>query len=328
MKPKIVLYKALPEAELARLRDRFEVSAFDGIGPHNRADFMAALTEAEGLIGASAPVTTEMLAQAPRLRAVSTISVGIDQFDLATLNQRRIALMHTPSVLTETTADTLFALVIATARRVVELSNLVRDGRWQGSIGPEHFGVDVHGKTMGIIGMGRIGYALAKRARLGFDMKINYYNRSPHQQAEAQLDATRMSLDALLAEADFVCLVLPLTPGTERFIGREQFALMKPDAIFINGSRGKVVDEPALIQALQERRIRAAGLDVFEVEPLPGSSPLCRLDNAVLLPHIGSATHETRLAMVRCAVDNLIAALDGDLGRNCANAAAVFPPQG
>ena len=326
MKKKVILYKSIPEAELARLNHHFNVHFFDGITSHNHAEVLIALSDAEGLIGASKPINEALLKHAPRLKACSTISVGLDQFDVDYLNQRDIALMHTPSVLTETTADTIFTLLMCSARRGVELSNMVREGQWQRSIGSEHYGVNIYGKTIGIIGMGRIGYALAKRAHLGFDMPVHYFNLSANEKADSELNAQQMSLEEVLKTADFVCSVLPLTKETEKLIGAEQFTMMKPSAIFINGSRGKIVDEVAMIDALEKKQILAVGLDVFEVEPLPASSPLCQLDNATLFPHIGSATHETRNAMVTCAVDNLIAALNGDLSHNCANRYEIRQP--
>lgn len=182
--------------------------------------------------------------------------------------------------------------------------------------------MNVNAKTLGILGMGRIGQAVARRARLGFGMNILYFNRSPVPAAEAAFDARRLPLDDLLAQSDFVCVVLPLTSATERLIGAREFALMKPSAIFVNGARGRIVDEAALIEALRNGTIHAAGLDVFEREPLPPDSPLLAMENVVALPHIGSATHETRLAMSRLAVENLVAALDGK-PQNVVNRAAI-----
>jgi phosphogluconate 2-dehydrogenase len=222
-------------------------------------------------------------------------------------------------VLTETTADTGFALILATARRVVELANMVRGGHWHRSIGPAHFGTDVHGKTLGIIGMGRIGEALAQRGHFGFGMPVIYHSQSRKPAVEARFDAQYRSLEDLLRQADFICLTLPLTAQTEGLIGAEQFALMRPESIFINISRGKVVDEAAMIDALRHNRIRAAGLDVFEREPLNHDSPLLQLNNVVATPHMGSATHETREAMARCAVENLLAALTGEKPANLVN---------
>jgi len=325
MKPKIVLYKPLPELQRQRLEEKFYVTAFNSVNEENRAEFMAALEVAEGVIGAGDYMGPEVLQHAKKLRAASTISVGTDQFDLEYLASRNIPLMHTPNVLNDTTADTMFLLMMCAARRAVELSNMARKGEWKGSIGSEYFGTDVYGKTLGIVGMGRIGYALARRAHLGFDMNIQYYNRSQNEQAETQLGAIRKSLNDVLESSDFICVMVPLTEETKGLIGQPEFKLMKKSAIFINGSRGKVVDEAALIEALTDKTIYAAGLDVFEIEPLPGDSPLCQLDNAVIFPHIGSATTETRLNMAICAVDNLIAALNNDLTKNCANFSLLSP---
>jgi len=319
MNKQVVLYKKIPTDQLERLQRHFHVTCFDGVSDANRQAFLAAVADTHGLIGASIPIRADVVCKAPQLEAISTISVGYDQFDVADLTERGIALMHTPGVLTETTADTIFTLILTTARRAVELAAWVKAGHWQRSIGESLYGVNVHHKTIGIIGMGRIGLALGRRAHCGFGMNVQYYNNVPNQQAERELNAKQVSLNELLASSDFVCVVLPLTPETEKFIGAEQLARMQPGAIFINGSRGKIVDEAALIEALQQGRIRAAGLDVFEVEPLPASSPLLNLPNVVALPHIGSATHETRHAMVACAVDNLIAALAGEVKENCVN---------
>ena len=248
--------------------------------------------------------------------------VGYDNYDVEYLTQRGIVLSNTPDVLTETTADTIFALILASARRVVELAAFVRTGEWQRGFTSAQYGVNVNSKTLGVLGMGRIGQAVARRARLGFGMKVLYYSRSQVPAAEAAFDARRLPLDELLAQSDFVCVVLPLTSATERLIGAREFALMKPSAIFVNGARGRIVDEAALIEALRNGTIYAAGLDVFEHEPLPPDSPLLTMKNVVALPHIGSATHETRFAMSRLAADNLVAALDGK-PQNVVNRAAI-----
>ena len=319
MKKKVILYRDIPVEERQRLEAQYDVTFFNSINEDNKGAFIAALADAEGLIGTSTKMSSELLSLAPKLKAASTISVGTDLYDLNYLTERGIPLMHTPGVLNETTADTLFTLIMCAARRAVELSNMVREGRWTSNIGEALYGTDVHGKTLGIIGMGRIGYAIAKRGHFGFDMKIQYSNRNRKPDAEQDLNATYMEMEELLQTSDFVCVMTPLTPETERLIGAKEFAMMKKSAIFINGSRGKVIDEAALVDALSNGTIRAAGLDVFEVEPLSGDSPLCKLDNAVLFPHIGSATAETRLAMITCAVDNLINALNGDISQNCAN---------
>ena len=319
MKPNVVLYRKIPDDLLAKLQEQCQVTYFDGVNADNRAAFIKALAEAEGVIGVGLQFSDELMAAAPKLKAVSTISVGYDDFNVAKLSARGIALMHTPGVLTETTADTIFTLVLCAARRITELAEKVKQGEWQGSIGPDWYGSNVHGKTIGILGMGRIGYAVARRAHFGFGMNVIYYNRSAKPEAEQQLNARRCSLDEVLADADFVCNVLPLMPETRHIINRDTLAKMKPSAFFINGGRGASVDEAALVEALKSGVIKGAGLDVFETEPLPVNSELLSLPNVVALPHIGSATHETRYEMSKMAVENLLAALKGDLTKHCVN---------
>ena len=304
---------------LRRLEEHFSVTQVPNLRPETVAQHAQAFANAEGLLGSSETVNTALLEKMPKLRATSTISVGYDNFDVEALNARRVLLMHTPTVLTETVADTVMALVLSSARRVVEVAERVKGGEWTKSIGPDWFGIDVHHKTLGIVGMGRIGMALAQRAHFGFNMPILYNARRRHEQAEERFNARYCDLNTLLDEADFVCLILPLTDETYHLFGAEQFARMKSSAIFINAGRGPVVDEKALISALRNGEIHAAGLDVFEQEPLPASSPLLKMPNVVALPHIGSATHETRYNMAACAVDNLIDALQGKVEKNCVN---------
>jgi gluconate 2-dehydrogenase len=323
MQPKIVAYKALPDDVLDYLREHAQVVVLPpapGASREALSDALGdALVDADGAIGASIKVTPAMIARAKRLKAISTISVGVDNFDLGDLTRRGIVLAHTPDVLTESTADTVFALVLSSARRVVELADWVKAGHWRGSIGPDQYGVDVHGKTIGIVGLGRIGGALARRAALGFNMRVLYTNRHPNEAAERAFGARRVTLQELLERSDFVCLQTPLTPQTHHLIGAPELRAMKRSAILINASRGQIVDEAALIAALADGTIAGAGLDVFEHEPLPSSSPLLAMRNVVALPHIGSATHETRYAMARCAAENLVAALSGSLTCNVAN---------
>ena len=313
---KIIAYKPLPDDVLAYLRKHVELVQIDG-AQHDA--FVAALKDVDGAIGASVKITPAMLEGATKLRALSTISVGFDAFDVADLTQRGIVLAHTPDVLTESTADTVFSLILATARRVVELADWVKAGQWQTGVGPAQYGVEVQGKTLGIVGLGRIGGAVARRAALGFNMPVLYTNRNPNPQAEQAYGARRVELAELLANSDFVCLQVPLTPETHHLIGAAELRAMKKSAILINASRGATVDEAALIEALQAGTIHGAGLDVFETEPLAADSPLLSLPNVVALPHIGSATHETRHAMALNAAENLVAALDGTLTRNVVN---------
>jgi glyoxylate/hydroxypyruvate/2-ketogluconate reductase len=315
MTQKIVVYKTLPDDVAAWLRGHAELVVVD---PQTLGALADALRDADGAIGASVTISPAML-DGSRVRALSTISVGYDQFDVADLTERGIVLAHTPDVLTESTADTVFALILASARRVVELADWVKAGKWKAAVGPAQYGVEVQGKTLGIVGLGRIGGAVARRAALGFNMKVQYTNRSANAAAERDYGARRVALDELLATSDFVCLQVPLTPETHHLIGADELRKMKPGAILINASRGATVDEPALIAALEAGTIRGAGLDVFEREPVDPASPLLAMPNVVALPHIGSATHETRHAMARCAAENLVAALAGTLDRNIVN---------
>ncbi|MBV6749059.1 bifunctional glyoxylate/hydroxypyruvate reductase B [Pseudomonas chlororaphis] len=324
MKKPVVLYKKLSPSLMARLHEHTQVTLIEDLGDNGLAQLRAALPEARGLLGASLKLDAALLDLAPRLEAIASVSVGVDNYDIDYLTRRRILLSNTPDVLTETTADTGFALILASARRVVELANMVRNGQWTRNIGPLHFGTDVHGKKLGIIGMGRIGEALAQRGHFGFGMPVLYHSHSPKPEVEQRFNARYRGLHELLREADFICLTLPLTPQTEGLIGAGELALMRPESILINISRGKVVNEQALIQALQNRQIRGAGLDVFEREPLAPDSPLLSLSNVVATPHIGSATYETREAMARCAVDNLLAALAGERPANLVNPQAYM----
>lgn len=319
MKPSVVLYKKLPEDLRSQLDEHFDVTEIDGLTPETLSLHAGAFQQAEGILGSGGKIDAEFLKKAPKLRAASSVSVGVDNFDIDALSQRGVVLMHTPTVLTETVADTMMALVLSSARRVAEVAERVKKGEWQGSIGADWFGIDVHHKKLGILGMGRIGLALAQRAHLGFSMPILYNARKHHEEAEERFDAQYCDLDTLLKESDFLCISLPLTDQTHHLIGREQLAKMKPSAVLINAGRGPVIDEEALIAALQDGTIHAAGLDVFEKEPLPADSLLLKLPNVVALPHIGSATHETRYGMARDAVENLIAALSGKVEKNCVN---------
>lgn len=319
MKPAVILYKRLPDDLRAQLDEHFSVTEVKDVAPDTVKQHAAAFAAAQGLLGSGGKVNNALLDSMPALRACSTVSVGYDNFDVDALNQRKVLLMHTPTVLTETVADTIMALVLSTARRVSELDKWVKNREWKTSIGPEHFGIDVHHKTLGILGMGRIGLALAQRAHFGFGMNILYHARSQHEEAESRFGARACDLDTLLKESDFVCISLPLTEQTHHMIGAAQFKLMKPSAILINAGRGPVVDEQALTAALKDGTLHAAGLDVFEVEPVPADAELLTLPNVVVLPHIGSATHETRYGMARDAVDNLIAALSGKVEKNCVN---------
>lgn len=310
---KVLVFRELPPDQLARLQAVHDVTVANPRRPEEKAAFDAALPAAQGLIGSSYPVDEGLLARAPNLKVISSISVGVDNYDLAALHKRGIVLCHTPAVLTETTADTVFSLIMAASRRLVELSNLVREGRWKANIGEDLFGWDVHGKTLGILGFGRIGQALARRAALGFAMPVLYHDRSPVEVPALAGHVRFAAFDELLQRADIVAVVLPLTEQTRGLMGPREFARMKEGAIFVNGARGAIVQEPALLHALDNGHLRAAALDVFATEPLPLESPLRTHPKVTCLPHIGSATHETRHAMAELATTNLLMALAGQL---------------
>ncbi len=286
---------------------------------------MSQLQEAEGIIGLELPVNDELLSHAPNLKIVSNVSVGYNNLDLEALKKRNIMATNTPEVLTDTVADTVFGILVATARRLPELDQYVKNGQWEiEAVGNDLFGTDVHHKTLGIVGMGRIGKAIAKRAHFGFDMDILYHSRSRKPDVETTFQAGYRTLDDLLTESDFVCLITPLTPETEGLIGKREFKLMKDSAIFINGSRGKTVVEADLIDALKYGEIAAAGLDVYANEPVEPDNPLLKMTNTVTTPHVGSSTHETELKMSELAAENLEAGLNGRKPPNLVDA-SVWP---
>ena len=317
---KIVVYKPLPDETIQYLRSHAEVTIVD---PKQPGALIEALKDADGAIGTGVKMNAETLDGATRLKVLSTVSVGYDAFDLDYLNRRGILLTNTPDVLTESTADTAFSLLLLTARRLAELAAYVKAGNWTKKIAEDRFGVDVHHKTLGIIGLGRIGTSIARRAALGFEMNVLYVDQGVNALAEREYRAKRVDLDELLKSSDFVLVQAPLTPETRNLMSTAQFKAMKPTAFLINASRGPIVDEPALIEALKDGTIAGAGLDVYWEEPLPAESPLLKLDNVVTLPHIGSATHETRQAMNKNAAENLISALDGSLNANMVNPAVL-----
>lgn len=318
MKKTVLAFSRITAPMVERLQQDFNVIVPNPKLGDINAQFNEALPQAHGLIGAGRTLGQAQLESAQQLQVVSSVSVGYDNYDLAYFNQRGIALTNTPDVLTESTADLGFALLMSAARRVAELDAWTKAGEWKATVGPGHFGSDVHGMTLGIVGLGNIGAAIARRGRFGFNMPVIYSGNSRKTALEQELGAQYRSLDALLAEADFVVLMVPLGAATTHLIGARELQLMKPSAFLINVSRGPVVDEAALIAALQDGTIRGAGLDVYEKEPL-SASPLFQLANAVTLPHVGSATAETREAMANRAIDNLRAALLGERPRDLVN---------
>ena len=298
------------------IEDTCKVIYFEKLDSQNYPVFLEELKDAAGLIGSGLKVDHDLLEQAPLLKIVCNIAVGYDNLDLPALAARGIMATNTPEVLNDTVADTIMGLILSTARRMPELDQRVKTGQWESGQEEKWFGVDVHHKVLGIIGMGGIGSVVAKRAHHGFDMEILYHNRSRNDEAEQKYGATYCSLEELLTKSDFVCLMTPLTPETINLIGKKEFELMKKTAIFINASRGKTVDEGALIHALQNGEIYGAGLDVFVQEPVNMDNPLLTMKNVVTLPHIGSATYETRFKMAMTAATNLVTGIQGDVPPN------------
>ena len=276
MKKTVLAFSRVTPEMVERLQQDFDVIVPNPKNGDINAQFNEALPHSHGLIGVGRKLGRAQLENAAKLEVVSSVSVGYDNYDVAYFNERGIMLTNTPDVLTESTADLAFSLLMSSARRVAELDAWTKAGQWTRSIEAPHFGTDVHGKTLGIVGMGNIGAAIARRGRLGFNMPILYSGNSRKTELEQELGAQFRSLDQLLAESDFVCLVVPLSDKTRHLISRRELSLMKPSAILINIARGPIVDEPALIEALQNGTIRGAGLDVYEKEPL-SESPLFQL---------------------------------------------------
>jgi len=316
MKPKVIVYKKVDKKVVDFLQETMDVIYFEKLDSQTYPVFLDELKDAQGLLGSHLKIDQELLEHAPHLKIVCNTSVGYDNLDLSSLAKHGVMATNTPDVLNDTVADTMMGLILSTARRIPELDHWVKTGQWESTLEEKWFGVNVHHKVLGIIGMGRVGAAIAKRAHFGFDMDILYHNRSRNEEAEQKYNATYCTLDELLKQSDFVCLMTPLTPETEKLMGKREFVLMKKTAIFINGSRGKTVDEQALIQALETKEILGAGLDVFVKEPIEKDHPLLTMNNVVTLPHIGSATYETRFKMDMMGAVNLAAGLKGDVPPN------------
>jgi gluconate 2-dehydrogenase len=311
-RPKVFSEKPLPQDIQAYVEKHVDLKTWDQAETLSREQLLQELSDVDGLLTSGTFINADLLEQAPQLRVVSSISVGYNHFDTKAMKEYGVIGTHTPYVLDDTVSDLVISLMLSAARRVPELDGLTKRGDWKKGKDQELYGVDVHHKKLGIIGMGRIGETIAKRAKYGFDMDVTYFNRTRKKEVEETLNITYQSMDDLLGESDFIVLMVPLTDETKQLIGTREFQLMKKSAIFINASRGQTVDEQALIKALQKGEILAAGLDVYEQEPINESNPLLDMKNVVTLPHIGSATRETRHAMAMLAARNLVAALTGE----------------
>jgi len=319
-KPKVYVTREIPERGLKLIKERFEAEVWPEYGPPPKQVIIEKSREVDALASLlSDKIDAEVFDAAPNLKIVSQMAVGFDNIDIKEATKRGIYVTNTPGVLTETTADFAWALLMAVARRVVEADKYIRTGKWKVGWHPTMLmGRDVYGATIGVVGAGRIGSAVARRAK-GFNMKILFYDVIPRPDLEKELGAKQVDLETLLKESDFVSIHVPLMKETYHLIDENKLRLMKKTAYLINNSRGPVIDEKALYKALKEGWIAGAGLDVFEQEPTPLDNPLLKLDNVVVAPHISSASHETRSKMAEMVAQNLIAFFEGKTPPNLVN---------
>jgi glyoxylate reductase len=321
MKPKVYVTRELPGRSLETMRKYFDVEVWPEYGPPPKQHIIEKTRGVDALATLlTDKIDAEVFDAAPKLKIVSQMAVGYDNIDVNEATKRGIYVTNTPGVLTETTADLAWALLMAIARRIVEADKYVRTGQWKVSWHPSMLlGKDVYGATIGIVGAGRIGAAVARRAK-GFNMKILYYDVVPMPpEVEKEVGARRVDLETLLKESDFVSIHVPLTKETYHMINEERLRLMKKTAYIINNARGSIIDEKALYKALKEGWIAGAALDVFEQEPTPVDNPLLKLENVVVAPHIGSASFETRSRMAEMVAENLVAFFQGKVPPNLVN---------
>ncbi|MEW6179576.1 MAG: D-glycerate dehydrogenase [Chloroflexota bacterium] len=318
-KPKVWLTRSIYQPALQKLSEVAQVEVWPAENPPPPEIIFERAAEMDGLLTMlTDPITAQIIDHAAHLKVISQMAVGFDNIDIQAATRRGIPVGHTPGVLTETTADFAWALLMAAARRVVEADREVHQGIWR-PWGPNVLtGVDVFGATLGIIGFGRIGKAVARRAQ-GFSMKVLYNDPQRDEQAEKEWKVEYRDLDSLLSEADFISLHTYYTPQLRHLMNRERFARMKNGAIFINTARGALVDHDALLWAVETGKITAAALDVFDPEPIPANHPLLKHPNVIITPHIASASTSTRQKMAFIAVENLIAGLRGQRLPHCAN---------
>jgi len=312
--------RRLPQPALDIIRPIADFTLWDREDvPPSRQVLLREVTQVDGLLSLLTDrIDGEVMDAAPRLRVVSNFAVGFDNIDIPAATQRRIVVTNTPEVLTETVADFAFCLMLAAARRLVEGDRYARDGKWKTWEPLLLAGQDMYRATLGLIGLGRIGSAVARRAK-GFEMRVMYYDPFRREDLEQSLQIEYRPFTDVLRQADFISVHVPLSEQTRHLIGRDQFSMMKPTAVFVNTSRGPVVDQQALAEALAARRIFAAGIDVFEREPVPTDDPLLAQGNAIVAPHIASASIPTRIRMATLAAENLVAVLQGKRPPNPVN---------
>ncbi|MCD7036255.1 D-glycerate dehydrogenase [Metabacillus sp. GX 13764] len=311
-KPFVYVTRLLPEDQLAKLKETANVEMWEKEEePCPRKVLLEKAREADGLLTMlSDKIDQELLEQAENLKVIANLAVGYDNIDVKYAASKKITVCNTPDVLTDTTADLAFALLMASARRIAKAADYIKEGKWKGWGPLQMAGMDIHGKTLGIVGMGKIGTAVAKRGT-GFDMKILYHNRSRNKAAEEAHGAKHASFDEVLEQSDFVVCLTPLTEETKEMFTYEAFKKMKRKAIFVNASRGAVVKEDDLKRAIEDGLIAGAGLDVFASEPIQPDHPLLGLRQVTALPHIGSSSEETRLKMMELCSRNIAAVLKG-----------------
>lgn len=318
MKQKVVVFSQIDTDIQNKLEQNYQVSYIQPkLGDVNQ-QLLQQVQDADGMIGAGRLLNRGNLASATRLKIISSVSVGYDNYELDYLNEKKIYLSHTPHVLTETTADLAFTLLMSAARKVAYLDQWTKQGQWQRTVGEAQFGMDIFGKTLGIIGLGHIGAAIARRGFYGFNMNILYHNRREKPELAQGLNAKYCQLEELLQRSDFVVVAVDLNADSKALIATAELAKMQSHAVLVNISRGSVIDEQALISALKAKQVFAAGLDVYQKEPLK-ESELFQLDNVVTLPHVGSATAATRKKMAELAYQNLVDALEGRVPRYVVN---------
>ena len=319
-RPRVYVTRRLPQPALDIIRPIADFTLWDREDvPPAREVLLREVTQVDGLLSLLTDrIDGEVMDAAPRLRVVSNFAVGFDNIDIPAATQRRIVVTNTPEVLTETVADFAFCLMLAAARRLVEGDRYARDGKWKTWEPLLLAGQDMYRATLGLIGLGRIGSAVARRAK-GFEMRVMYYDPFRREDLEQSLQIEYRPFTDVLRQADFISVHVPLSEQTRHLIGRDQFSMMKPTAVFVNTSRGPVVDQQALAEALAARRIFAAGIDVFEREPVPTDDPLLAMGNAIVAPHIASASIPTRIRMATLAAENLVAVLQGKRPPNPVN---------
>lgn len=311
-RPRVFVTRRIPEAGLSKIKAECDVEVWPNQLPPSYDVIRQKIADCDGLVSLLTDrIDGALLDAAPKLKVVSNFAVGFNNIDVPAATARGICVGNTPGALTDATADLAFTLMISAARRVVESALDARAGQWKTWEPLGYLGVDLAGKTVGVVGMGRIGYAFAKRCRGGWDMNVLYHDEIANAKAETELSAKRVDLDTLLRDSDFISIHASLTPSSKGMIGAKQFALMKKTAVFVNSARGPLVDQPALVAALKNGTIFAAGLDVTDPEPPDPNDPILHLPNCVVAPHIASATHTTRNDMAEICADNLLAGVTG-----------------